>query len=82
MALIERLRGTLFAPPARDPAERSFPWPVPVIALLALAGLLSPLICFAAAATAYALADRNQGALLLGAGLTHILLGQTLFAGS
>jgi len=64
-----------------DPVERTTPWPGTLIAGLIAAGLISPLICFAGAVVAYALADRDQGTILTGAGLAHLLLGFTLFAG-
>lgn len=64
-----------------DPAEQPHPWPLPLVAGLAVAGLISPLICFAAAALVYTIADRDQGATLTGAGLAHLLLGLTLFGG-
>ena len=64
-----------------DPALGPAPWPVPVIVGLALAGLLSPLITFAGAAAAYGLADKDQGTLLTGAGLFHIVVALTFMAG-
>ncbi len=81
MALSERPTSGMLAPASGDPAERSRPWPVPVVLLLALAGLISPFICFAGAAAAYALADRDQGNLLAGVGLVHLLIGLTFFPG-
>ena len=69
-------------PPAEDPAVGPAPWPVAVIVTLALAGLISPLITFAGAAAAYGLADPNQGTLLTGAGLFHIIVALTFAAGA
>ncbi len=69
------------APPL-DPALGPAPWPVPVIVGLALAGLLSPLITFAGAAAAYGLADKDQGTLLTGAGLFHVVVALTFMAGA
>ena len=48
---------------------------------LALAGLISPLITFAGALAAYALADQDQGTLLTGAGLFHVVIALTFTAG-
>jgi hypothetical protein len=70
------------APPQEPDAGGRHPWPVIVIVVLAVAGLISPLITFAGAALAYVLADRDQGTLLTGAGLFHVLLAVTLMAGS
>jgi hypothetical protein len=70
------------APPQDPDADEPTPWPVIVIVVLALAGLISPMITFAGAALAYVLADRDQGTLLTGAGLFHVLLALTLMAGS
>lgn len=81
MGLSERPTPELFAPAPSDPAERARPWPMPVVLGLALAGLISPLICFAGAAAAYALADRDQGNLLAGAGLVHLLISLTFLSG-
>jgi hypothetical protein len=52
-----------------------------VVVALALAGLISPLITFVGAAVAYALADKDQGTLLTGAGLVHVLVALTFTAG-
>lgn len=57
------------------------PWPVAVVVGLAAAGLISPLIPFAGAVAAYALADKDQGTILTGACLGHIVIGLTLAAG-
>jgi hypothetical protein len=70
------------APPQDLDADEPTPWPVIVIVVLVLAGLISPMITFAGAALAYVLADRDQGTLLTGAGLFHVLLALTLMAGS
>jgi len=67
--------------PAMDPALGPAPWPVPVIVGLALAGLISPLFTFAGAAAAYALADQEQGTILTGAGLVHLIVALTFAAG-
>lgn len=68
--------------PPLDPSERSAPWPMPVVLGLMLAGLISPLVCFAGAAVVYAFADRDQGRALIGAGLAHTILGLTVLAGA
>jgi hypothetical protein len=69
-------------PPPPDPAAvHPPPWPVAVVVGLALAGLISPLITFAGALVAYALADKDQGTLLMGAGLFHVVVALT-FASS
>jgi hypothetical protein len=65
------------APPQDPAASQPPPWPVAVIVCLVLAGLISPLITFAGAAVAYALADKDQGTLLTGAGLFHVVLALT-----
>jgi hypothetical protein len=65
-----------------DPSVGPAPWPVPVIVGLALAGLISPLITFAGAAAAYGLADQDQGTILTGAGLVHMILALTFVAGA
>jgi hypothetical protein len=57
-------------------------WPVGVIVGLAVAGLISPLIPFAGAVAAYALADKDQGTVLTGAGLAHLVLALTFVAGA
>jgi hypothetical protein len=67
---------------AMDPAQGLAPWPVPVIVGLALAGLISPLITFAGAAAAYGLADQEQGTILTGAGLVHMIVALTFVAGA
>ncbi len=66
------------APPQDPAAGHPPPWPMAVIVCLALAGLISPLITFAGAAVAYALADKDQGTLLTGAGLCHVVIALTL----
>ena len=48
---------------------------------LAVAGLISPVIPFAGAVLAYAMAEQDQGTFLLGAGLVHVLLVLTLLPG-
>ena len=48
---------------------------------LVLAGLISPLITFAGAAVAFALADKDQGTLLAGAGLFHVIVALTFTHG-
>ena len=78
MSLIGK-RAAVAAP--LDPAAGHPPWPVGVVVGLALAGLISPLITFAGAAAAYALADKDQGTLLTGAGLFHVIVALTLTAG-
>jgi hypothetical protein len=65
-----------------DPAVGPAPWPVPVIIAFALAGLISPLFTFAGAAAAYALADQEQGTILIGAGLVHLIVALTFVAGA
>ena len=67
---------------AMDPAVGPAPWPVPVIIGFALAGLISPLITFAGAVAAYALADQEQGTMLTGAGLVHMIVALTFAAGA
>jgi hypothetical protein len=69
------------APPLDPAAGHPPPWPVAVVVGLALAGLISPLITFVGAAVAYALADKDQGTLLTGAGLVHVLVALTFTAG-
>ena len=72
------LRRALAGPPPPDPADgHPDPWPAAVIVALALAGLISPLITFAGAAVAFALADKDQGTLLTGAGLFHVIMALT-----
>jgi hypothetical protein len=80
MSLIGK-RASGAAPPP-EPAPGDPPaWPVAVVVGLALAGLISPLITFAGAAVAYALADKDQGTLLTGAGLVHVIVALTFTAG-
>ena len=67
---------------AMDPALGPAPWPVPVIVGFALAGLISPLITFCGAVAAYGLADQEQGTILTGAGLVHIIVALTFAAGA
>ncbi len=69
------------APPLDPAAGHPPPWPVAVVVGLALAGLISPLITFAGALAAYALADQDQGTLLTGAGLFHVVIALTFTAG-
>ena len=69
--------------PPKDPAEgHPQPWPVVVIVGLTLAGLLSPLITLTGAGAAYVLADKDQGTILTGAGLVHMVLALTFLAGA
>ena len=63
------------------PMKALKPWPVVVIVLLALAGFISPFICFGAAVVALALADQDQAMFLSGAGLAHLFLTYSLLAG-
>lgn len=81
MALPSRHLPQGYAGAAADPVERTTPWPGVLVAGLIVAGLISPLICFAGAVFAYALADRDQGTILTGAGLAHLVLGFTLLGG-
>jgi hypothetical protein len=64
--------------PARIDGRR---WPLPVMLGLALGGFLSPLVCFAGAGTAFALADQEQAILLAGVGVMHMILSLTLLGG-
>jgi hypothetical protein len=74
-------RTQLEVPPS-DPSERSKPWPTSVVIGLGLAGVISPLLCFAGAAVVYAFADQDQGRVLAGAGLAHMLLWLTVLGGT
>lgn len=66
-----------------DPAtDRTRPWPLVVILAIIAAGLISPFFCFIGAALAYALADQDQGLVLTGAGLVHLVFSLTFFAGA
>ena len=68
--------------PPEDPAAGGTAhWPLPTVLALAVAGLISPLIPFAGAVLAYAVADQEQGTFLLGAGLVHVVLVLTLLPG-
>ena len=68
--------------PAEDPAVGgTVAWPMPAVLALAVAGLISPVIPFAGAVLAYAMAEQDQGTFLLGAGLVHVLLVLTLLPG-
>jgi hypothetical protein len=58
------------------------PWPILVIVLLALAGFISPFVCFGAALVALALADQDQALFLGGTGLAHLFLSYSLLAGA
>jgi hypothetical protein len=70
------------ATPSPDPARcLTQPWPDLLIAALVLAGLVSPLITLFGAAGAFAVADQDQGIVLAGAGLMHLVLRMTLLAG-
>lgn len=77
----KRRRAVAVARPM-DPALGPAPWPVPVIVGFALAGLISPLLTFAGAIGAYALADQEQGTILTGAGLVHMIVALTFAAGA
>ncbi len=70
------------APLPMDPAVGPAPWPVAVIVGLALAGLISPVITFVGAAAAFGLADKDQGTILTGAGLVHMIVALTFVAGA
>jgi hypothetical protein len=66
-------------PPTLDPARiDGRRWPAAVVLGLALGGFVSPLVCFAGAGTAYALADQEQAILLAGVGVMHLILSLTL----
>ena len=68
--------------PAEDPTVGgTVAWPMPAVLALAVAGLISPVIPFAGAVLAYAMAEQDQGTFLLGAGLVHVLLVLTLLPG-
>jgi hypothetical protein len=82
MVLPWKPKDARWTPPPLDPAIGPAPWPVAVIVGLALAGLISPLITFAGAAAAYGLADKDQGTLLTGAGMFHIVVALTFVAGA
>ena len=82
MALPWKRKDARSTSPPRDPAVGPPRWPVAVIVGLALAGLISPLITFAGAAAAYALADKDQGTLLTGAGLFHTIVALTFVTGA
>lgn len=64
----------------RNPAAVDKPWPRIVVALLAITGLISPILCFVAAPVAFALSDQDDGFLLTGIGGAHLLLSWALFA--
>lgn len=78
----KRKRSGWTPPPADPAAVHPGPWPVPVVITLALAGLLSPLIPLAGAAAAFGFADKDQGTILTGAGLMHMVLALTFMAGA
>jgi hypothetical protein len=82
MTLPWKRKSATRTPRPMDPALGPPPWPVAVIVGLALAGLVSPLITLAGAAAAYGLADKDQGTLLTGAGLFHIVVALTFVAGA
>jgi hypothetical protein len=66
----------------REPgAAQPGPWPTTVVLAIALAGLASPVLTFAGAVVAFALADKEQGTILTGAGLVHMVLGMTFLTG-
>ena len=68
--------------PLADPATgNTVAWPWPAVLTLAVAGLISPVIPFAGALVAYAMADQDQGTFLLGAGFVHVVLVLTLLPG-
>ena len=75
-------RATAGTPPQDPAAGHPAPWPLAVIVGLVLAGLISPFITFAGALAAYALADKDQGTLLTGAGLFHVVIALTFTATS
>jgi hypothetical protein len=82
MTLTWKRTPALGTAPPLDPALGPAPWPVSVVVGFALAGLVSPLITFAGAAAAYGLADKDQGTLLTGAGLFHVVMALTFVAGA
>ncbi len=65
-----------------DPAERITRWPTVVVAALALAGWITPLIPLLAAAGAYGFGDKDQGLVLTGTGLMHLVFALTFAAGA
>lgn len=75
----EQTVGTAVPDPITGPEA---PWPAGVVVGLAAAGLISPLIPLAGAVAAYALADKDQGTILTGAGLAHLVLALTFVAGA
>jgi hypothetical protein len=78
-----RKRSRTSKTPPQNPADaHPGPWPRLVILGLAVSGLLSPLITFGGAAAAFAVADKDQGTLLTGAGLVHMVLGLTFLTGA
>ena len=64
-----------------DPVERVTRWPVAVVIALALAGWITPFIPLVAAAGAYGFGDKEQGLILTGTGLMHLVLALTFAAG-
>jgi hypothetical protein len=69
--------------PPQDPAAgHGAPWPAPVMFGIALAGLILPLVAFIGAAVAYAFADKDQGAFLIGVGLVHVIVALTFLSGA
>ncbi len=54
-------------------------WSRTVMVLLSLTGLITPVVCFAAAPVAFALSHQDDGLLLAGIGGTHLLLAWALF---
>jgi hypothetical protein len=69
-------------PPADPAAGGEAPWPWSVVLVLAVAGVISPLIAVAAAVLAYAFADKDQGTFLIGAGPVHVIVALTFISGS
>ena len=82
MARIVQRAETAWTPPPADPGQVDRRrWPTAVLCALALGGFVSPLVCFAGAGTAYALADQEQAILLAGLGVVHVVLSLTLLPG-
>ena len=59
---------------SRSPAAAGQSWSRITVALLALTGLITPYVCFAAAPVAFANSDQDDGLLLAGIGGAHMLL--------
>lgn len=62
-----------------NPGVVDKPWSRAVIALLSITGLITPVLCLAAAPVAFALSDQDDGFLLAGIGGAHLLLAWGLF---